>query len=367
VQNGQFPHPRSVNPDVPAGLEAICLKAMSRNPKDRYPTAQTLVADLNAWMADEPVAAWTEPLSIRTRRWVRGHQVVVGIAATALLILTMVSPVMTLQQSRIAATERQQSATEKENAREQAQLRTDAENAREVSEEQKAVAQEQQRIAEAAREKADASRKQTEATLARSNYFLAQARWDNNRVADARELLQKVPQQHRNIEWYLARREFEGSDVALYGHTGSVFSVSFSPDGTRIASGSQNPTIRLWDAATGEGLHTLKGHTVSVTSVRFSPDGMRLVSRDHTGQKLIWDLKARAVLPDGNVEEFSAGNDSSRTPDGRWLAIPSADDVLLVDLAYEKTPLERQRRKLLARPKPRRHSKQFQTAQSEKQ
>jgi hypothetical protein len=97
VQSGQFPHPRIVNPDVPASLEAICLKAMSRNPKDRYSTAKALLADLKAWMADEPGVAWTEPLSIRARRWVRGHQVAVGIAATALLILAMVSPVMTLQ------------------------------------------------------------------------------------------------------------------------------------------------------------------------------------------------------------------------------------------------------------------------------
>jgi len=130
VQTGQFPHPRSVTPDVPAGLEAICLKAMSRNPKDRYPSAKALLADLKALLADlkalladlkalladEPVAAWMEPLRIRARRWVRGHKVAVGIAATALLILATVSPVMTLQQSRIAATERVIAATERQNA-----------------------------------------------------------------------------------------------------------------------------------------------------------------------------------------------------------------------------------------------------------
>ena len=72
--------------------------------------------DLEAWMADEPVTAWAEPLSVRARRWVRGHQVTVGLAATALLILATVSPVMTLQQSRIATTERQNAASEKENS-----------------------------------------------------------------------------------------------------------------------------------------------------------------------------------------------------------------------------------------------------------
>jgi WD40 repeat protein len=101
--------------------------------------------------------------------------------------------------------------------------------------------------------------------------------------------------------------------------------------------------------------------------VSFSPDGTRLLSQDEQGKKLIWNLKSGEVLPDGNVEEFPAGNDSGKSPDGRWLAIPSADDVLLVDLSYRKTPRERQRRKSLARPKPRWHSKQFQSAQSSKQ
>jgi len=121
--------------------------------------------------------------------------------------------------------------------------------------------------------------------------------------------------------------------------------------------------LPLKDVSTGEELHTLKGHTSGIRSVSFSPDGTRPLSRG-AGEKLIWDLKSGKVLPDGNVEEFPAGNDSTSTTYGRWLAISSGYDALLVDLAYQKTPRELQRRKLLARPKPRWHSKQFQAAQS---
>jgi WD domain, G-beta repeat len=64
----------------------------------------------------------------------------------------------------------------------------------------------------------------------------------------------------------------------LRGHTGSVSSVAVSLDGARIGSGSEDKTLKLWDAATGEELRTLGGHSDMVLSVAFSPDGARLVS-----------------------------------------------------------------------------------------
>ena len=63
----------------------------------------------------------------------------------------------------------------------------------------------------------------------------------------------------------------------LKGHSGNVESVAFSPDGTKIISGSgeNDNTIKIWDANTGECLKTLTGHSRSVYSVAYSPDGTK--------------------------------------------------------------------------------------------
>ncbi|KIM72106.1 hypothetical protein PILCRDRAFT_16443 [Piloderma croceum F 1598] len=65
----------------------------------------------------------------------------------------------------------------------------------------------------------------------------------------------------------------------LHGHSGLVCSVAFSPDGSRIVSGSFDITIRLWDAETGDAIgKPLEGHSSHVNSVAFSPDGSHIVS-----------------------------------------------------------------------------------------
>ena len=68
-----------------------------------------------------------------------------------------------------------------------------------------------------------------------------------------------------------------------------VNSVAFSPDGQRLASGSGDKTVKIWDSATGKELFALKGHADPVTSVAFSPDGQRLASGSRDQTVKIWD------------------------------------------------------------------------------
>src|SRR5262249_62361356 len=61
VQSGEIPQPRQLDPSIDRALEAVCLKAMAAEPKDRYATAHALAEDVERWMADEAVSAWREP------------------------------------------------------------------------------------------------------------------------------------------------------------------------------------------------------------------------------------------------------------------------------------------------------------------
>jgi len=72
--------------------------------------------------------------------------------------------------------------------------------------------------------------------------------------------------------------------ATLKGHRAYVFSLAFSPDGKRLATGSWDCTVKLWGAVTGQEFATLKGHGDTAWSVTFSPDGETLAmgSGDHT-------------------------------------------------------------------------------------
>ncbi|KAH8661591.1 WD40-repeat-containing domain protein [Tricladium varicosporioides] len=73
----------------------------------------------------------------------------------------------------------------------------------------------------------------------------------------------------------------------LKGHSDSVTSVVFSPNGKQVVSGSSDQTVRLWDAATGAPLQTLKGRSSSVNSVAFSLDGNLLLSLRISGDWVV--------------------------------------------------------------------------------
>jgi WD40 repeat protein len=74
-------------------------------------------------------------------------------------------------------------------------------------------------------------------------------------------------------------------------HTGTVRCVAFSPDGSTIATGSWDQTVKLWDAQTGKERATYKWPIGRVSSLAFAPDGFRLAAGGDQGSVVIWDLE----------------------------------------------------------------------------
>jgi eukaryotic-like serine/threonine-protein kinase len=93
VTQGEPAPPSTANPTAPPALQAICIKAMAREPAARYASAEALAGDVRLWLADEPVTVYREPWTTRAARWGRRHRtsVVAGIAIllTALIALAI--------------------------------------------------------------------------------------------------------------------------------------------------------------------------------------------------------------------------------------------------------------------------------------
>jgi len=81
------------------------------------------------------------------------------------------------------------------------------------------------------------------------------------------------------------------------GHTDSINCICYSPHGSRIVTGSNDETIRIWDAETGAVVgEALKGHTRSVRSVAYSPDGRYITSGSEDSTIRIWDAETGAAV-----------------------------------------------------------------------
>jgi WD40 repeat protein len=113
----------------------------------------------------------------------------------------------------------------------------------------------------------------------------------------------------------------------LQGGGGLVLSVAFSSDGTLLACANRSGTIKLWDIASAQIFRTLQGHEGSVESVAFSPDGTRLASASQDMTIVLWDVASERCLQTLRGHEDSVRS-VAFSPDGTRIASAGRDRMI---------------------------------------
>ena len=289
VLDEEPPSPRSLNPGVDRDLATICLKCLEKEPSRRFASAELLAEDLERWLDGRPITA--RPVSTRERavKWVRRKPALAGLLAfSAAALVGLIG--MGLYYNRNL---------------------------------------------ERALDLANRDRYSADMNLARRA-------WDDREVYRAREYLEKYRDHasgldaYRSFEWYYLWKLCDYRLVSLSGHAGNVLSVAYSPDGQRLASGSSDMTVRLWDLERNRTEFLLRGHKGDILALAFRPDGKILASGSVDGTVRLWDVmtgECRQTLQVGrrvNCIDFS--------PDGKTIALTTdiEDRVYFWDVASSR-------------------------------
>jgi len=289
-------------------LEWIPLKAMCKERHQRYQSVSELVQDISNYLTGAALSAGPESRIYRTRKFIRRHA-----GSVAMVTLVVIAVLLGLVASILMGCRAEQARKEEVAARRQ------VEQALARAEQAERMAQEQSKKSE---QLAESYRK----ALYFNHIALADVAYRDNNMRRVRELLDSCPEDLRGWEWHRLNYVSDQSCMTLHGHDG--WELGVSPDGRWIVSGGQDDTVKVWDAATGAEVMTLRGHKGQVVTAAFSPDGHRIVSGSRDQTLKIWDTKSQKELFTLAGHDGTAG--ALFSPDGKWIISGSFDKTIRV-------------------------------------
>ncbi|MGO9915767.1 MAG: WD40 repeat domain-containing serine/threonine protein kinase [Isosphaeraceae bacterium] len=280
--------PSGINRRVDRDLETICLKCLEKEPERRYASALAVALDLERWLIGEPIAARPAGRLGRAWRWCRRNPAMAGLLATVMVLLFVVAGVAITGYARTSTA-----------------------------------------LAETVRQ-----RDQARYNLYLSHMRLAHQDWAAGNVRRMLDLLDGAgpgPDQRdfRGWEWYYLRSLGQQDLVTLHDHEGGVMCVAWSPDGTKLASGGRDKTVKIRDGTTGQQVLSLSGHDSFVWSVAWSPDCRRLAGAGTDPTIRVWDAftgRGALTLPGHRFRVRAV----AFSPDGKRIASASDDKTLRV-------------------------------------
>ena len=206
-------HPRQLDPRIPRDLETIVLKAMDKDPRGRYSSADALADDLRRFLAGEPIRARRSSSAERAWKWCRRYPLLAGLAAAVFVLLLGVVTILLVANQRISG---------------------------------------KQRVIDRANRELKGVNEALEANLYCTRIALAERELAANHGARTLDLLDLCPEERRCWEWHFLRRRLHEEPRVFTGPAGGFHGVAFSPNGQVLAASGWDGNLRLLDAVTGE-------------------------------------------------------------------------------------------------------------------